>query len=236
MTNLKIRKQVQEDAAIMEEYIYKDGEIPPVFFVHFPKLSRKISNLMNTLPVGTLPVKKGFFVSLNDPFLMEKRHEFFQHLGTVIAVLELLKVVEAPESIVFCTEAWASLNDPEITKIRPSKDPKAKDIFLANGLTRTGESFVTVKEKHIEIVKKGKKQAVKYLLVPINDQSKKLPPVPLLNVFFESYTASLQKMATDKGYRQFEAQAKENPTEAFRQAIEAAMTMAKMAALKDITN
>lgn len=234
MTNVTIEKRVNEDGAIMEEYLYKDGEVPPVIFFHFPKINRKIANMMNKVPVGKLPVKNGFFLSLNDPLLMANRHDFLHHMGTIIAAMELLEVLEAPESVVFCAEGWASSEDPKKSKRRPSEDPKAKDVFITTGVSRDGETYVDVKEKVLKMVKIDGKKALRPELVPLDDKESGQASAPLLEAFFDSYKSTIEKMRKDKSYKQFEEMAKEDPVEAFRQGMEAAMTMTKIMAIKGL--
>ncbi len=234
MTNVTIEKQVLEDGAIMEDYLSRDGEVPPVLFFHFPKINRKIANMMNKVPVGKLPVKNGFFLSLNDPLIMDNRHEFLHHMGTIIAAMELLEVLETPQSIVFCAEGWASSLDPKKTKKRPSEDPKATDVFITSGMTKDGETYIDVKEKRLKMVKVDGKKALKAELVPFGDKSSGEASAPILDAFFTSYHSTIEKMRKDKSYKQFEEMAKEDPVEAFRQGMEAAMTMTKMTALKNL--
>lgn len=231
MTKESIETQVIADSAIMEEYLRRDGEVPPVLFFHFPKLNRQIAKLMNKVPAGKMPVKNGFFLSLNDPVLMENRHDFLQHMGTIIATMELLSVLEAPDSIVFCAEGWASEQDPQKTKKRPSQDPKAKDVFISSGLTRDGLLYVDVKEKQLKMVKVNGKQAIQPELVPFGDKSSAHASAPILESFFEAYNQTIEKMKVDKGYQQFEEMAKEDPVEAFRQGLDAAITMTKLLAI-----
>lgn len=232
MTNVTLEKRVKEDAAIMEEFLYRDGEVPPVLFFHFPKINRKIASMMNKIPAGKLPVKNGFFLSLNDQILMDNRHEFMHHMGVIIAAMTLLKVLEAPESIVFCSEGWASSSDTPTPKVRPSKDPKAKDVFVISGRNSEGATYIDIKEKLLKMVKVDGQKAIKPELVPMEDLSAGEGMSPLLESFFESFTTHLKKMGEDKSYMTFSHQAAEDPVDAFRQGIEAAMIMTKLSALK----
>lgn len=232
MTNKTLEKQVKEDGAIMEEYLYRDGEVPPVIFFHFPKIDKKIANMMNKVPAGKLPVKKGFFLSLNDQVLMENRRDFLHHMGVICAAMELLKVLEAPESVVFCSEGWASTEDAINKGLRPSQDPKAKDVFIISGLSSTGDTIAEMKEKRMKMVKVRGKQAIVPELLPVSEEETKTASSPLLEAFFSSYRESIVKMRIDKSYKQFERMAESDPLDAFRQGVEAAITMTKLVAFE----
>lgn len=235
---ITIAEQVREDAAIMEEYLHKDGEVPPVIFVHFKKINRKIANMMNAVPAGKLKVKNGFFLSLNEPLVMSARYEFLGHLGTIMAAMNLLNVLEEPEALVFCSEGWASEADPKSKKkqVRPKDDPKAKDVFIASGINKNGDVFVDIKEKKIKMVEIDGEKALKAELVKVDKYADNPADTraDVLEPFFASYKSTHEKMSKDKTYMQFSKQAEEDPVEAFRQGIEAALMMARLQALKSM--
>lgn len=228
MTKFKLEKQLKEDSGIMEEYLYRDGEVPPVLFFHFPKINKKISNMMNKVPAGNLPVKNGFFMSLNEQVLMENRATFLHYMGTIVATMQLLKVLEAPESVVLCAEGWASDVDDIKKGTRPSKDPKAKDVFIVSALSKDGEMIADVKEKRLKMVKINGKKAIQPELIDMMDNTAGMASSPLLEEFFLSYNSSLAKLRVDKGYEMFQSMAENDPVDAFRQGVEAAIIMTKM--------
>ena len=228
MKNITTKQRVLDDAKIMEGFLASDGEVPTVVFIHFSKINPKIANMMNRIESGKLPVKQGFFIALTEQVITENRVNFLKYLGMVIPTLELLGVVEAPESIVLCTEAWAS-TDLKVT--RPSKDPKAKDVFVSTGLGIDGKSFFTIKEKVMKMVKVDGKTAIDTELVPLTETSPDNMTSPILDSFFESYHDTLKKSKKEKGWKQFQTLADEDPVESFRQAIAAAITLTKLSAV-----
>lgn len=230
-----LENQVLEDMSLMEEFLHKDGEVPPVIFIHFKKLNRKIANMMNKVPAGKLKVKQGFFLSLNEPMIMSVRKEFMRHLGAVIAALNVLNVLEEPEAIIFCSEGWASTkNINEKLTQRPSEDPKAKDVFIGSGTNNEGEKYIIMKEKHLKMVEIDGKKVLKPELIHITTVGTGDAYTTVLEPFFESYHNAHKKMKKDKTYTQFSRQAEEDPVEAFRQGIEAVMMMARLAAMRSV--
>lgn len=223
---ITLEEYVKEDGKMMEEYLYRDGEVPPVIFFHFPKINRKIANMMNQIPAGKMNVKNGFFIALNDRRLMESRGEFLHYMGSILAALEKLNVLEAPEAVVFCAEGWASTTDNKgkLPK-RPSKDPEAKDVFIASGINKEGEFIVDVKEKVMKMVKVEGGKAIKPELIPMMDNSAGDAYSPLLADFFKGYTKALAD--PDKGWQMFSKMAEEDPIDAFRQGVAAAITLTR---------
>lgn len=224
---------VEDDAKIMGEFVAQLGEVPPVLFFHFNKAPRKIANFMNKVPAGKMPVKNGFFLSLNDPVLMENRFSYMASLGLVFAAMVRVGLMEKPTSVVFCSEGWAS----EKQNIKPSKDPKARDVFITAGLNAAGESFVDMKEKKIKLTKEKDETKLTAELVALELVAfvpKKGEPdqaqfqSPLLEAFFGAYEEGEKKIANDeksKKFKKFLESAEGDPIDTLRQALEAAKIM-----------
>jgi hypothetical protein len=237
MSKISLEERVIEDMAIMEDYMKKDGEIPAVLFFHFDKVPKKIANFMNKMPEGSMPVKDGFFYAITDPVLMEYRHSFLKHLATVFAALNILKVIEDPKQLIFCAEAFASeaSSIKDAKRVRPSEDPKAKDVFIASGITIEGEQFAKVKEKKLKMVKKGKNSLIETELVALEpEDGLNMVHSPILESFFKVLKQTKVEMIKDKKIEDFAELASENPVEAFKQAFAAAITMTQLTAFKDI--
>jgi hypothetical protein len=243
MKKVSLETRVLEDMEIMREHLERDGEVPATVFFHFDKTPRKIANLMNQTKMGKMPVKNGFFYAITDGMVMENRREFMAHLGTIFAAMTLLGVMDEPKQIVFCAEAFASVQKQKGKKkpkmIRPSEDPNARDVYIAAGTDQTGKQYVMIKEKKIKMIKDENGTALRAELVPINENDEVMAAhedaqSPLIEIFFETYNQSKEKMKADKSYEQFQEMAQEDPTEAFNQGMQAAIMMTKMSLIKQM--
>ena len=235
MTKEKLEEHLMTDMSLLEERIIADGEVPAVVFFHFDKVNKKIASMMNTLPIGKMPVKNGFMYAINDPILMKNRVSLMAHLGTIFAVMKILKVLEQPTALVFCAEAYASISeDGTLPKMRPSKDPKAKDIFIGGALTFDGVDAVHVKEKHMKIVKRGKKTYITPELTIMENSDDIEMYSPVLKVFFESYKESLKKIASESEHQEFMQMAEDDPVDAFRQGVEAAILLTRIRSIESL--
>jgi hypothetical protein len=239
MKSVSLETRVADDMSIMQEHLERDGEVPATIFFHFDKNPTKIANFMNKTKIGKMPVKQGFFYALTDGMVMENRREFMAHLGTIFAAMNLLGVLEEPKQIVFCAEAFASKQEKTKNKkkiVRPAEDPNAIDVYIAAGADITGQQHVMIKEKKIKMVKDTEGTALRAELVPVSDSSfaeQHETNSPLTEIFYDTFNQSKQKMLSDKSYEQFQAMASEDPIEAFRQGMEAAITMTKLSFIKN---
>lgn len=222
-----IKDRVSEDMALMEQFIVRDGDVPATVFFHFDKVNRKIANMMNKVPAGKIAVKNGFFYAINDPEILENRIHLMAHLGTIFAAMKLLDVIEEPKQVVLCAEAFMSTRPK---KVRPSEDPKAKDVFIGAGLTIDGDMEAEVKEKRMKIIKDGEESRIEAELVPFKQETSMVDS-PSLTAFFESYKHALTSLEKDGSYKQFVKTASEEPVDTFRQAFEAALIITRIGAM-----
>lgn len=222
----KIKSTVEHDHSLIAPHLIKDGEVPPILFFHFKKLNKDISKLMNQMKDGSLDVKNGFYISLNDPDLMESRTTLLKNLAAVFAAMKHLDVLSDVEAIVFTSEAFAS----EDASKRPSEDKNAKEVFMSYGQSSDGKSFSVFDKKLIKLAKKKGEMVTSIELAKDPDFESEFSSTasPVLDLFWETYKEMLVKVKEDGQHEVFIEHAKEDPVHVFIQGLQAALMASKL--------
>jgi len=233
--NTELEKVANDDMLLLNEFMKEKGGIPPVLFIHFKDINKDIAKMMNQSSRGNIKVKNGFYIAINDPFAITYRHDFVGYLGAVMATLKILGVIPEPESIVMCTEAWASRKEG----VRPSKDPEAIDALVLTALSIKNEKYLKIFEKRVKVTNSNKVDdsmfSVEFVSNSELDEMGKegTSELPLLDKFYESYNEGLIEMNKNRELKRFKESADTDPVSLFQQAVSAAFAMTKIQAERE---
>lgn len=128
----KLKSAVNESFNGAETIYNQAGGFSPTAAIVFDWILYEKSKIENVEIIGVLSNEK----------LVENRNAIVARLGFVAALMEKLGLSSKPKYALFESEAWAGENP----KVRPSDDPKRREVLISSGMDEKNNFFFDLKE------------------------------------------------------------------------------------------